>query len=103
MMNSDRYEVIEKSGQNKTFYEGKAFVLGFSQNSGSYGNYDVGQFLSNFTSWNPNGYNSTDGLAYRINKFASSVYINGIYGTSINWGEETCTQLSLKYNDCDYK
>lgn len=85
MINNSNYEVISRTGQDKSFYNDKCFVLGFSQSGGSSGEYTVGQFLSSFTSWNPSGYNSNNGLSFRVNKFASSLYINGIWGTSINW------------------
>lgn len=85
MKKSQQYEVVSKTGQNKTFYNGKAFVLGFSCEEGSYGDYNAGDFLSGNFKWNPSKYYSTTGLSYKVNKFASSVNINGVYGVSINW------------------
>lgn len=85
MKKSEQYEVISKTGQNKTFYNAKAFVLGFSCRGGSYSDYNAGNFLSGNFKWNPSNYYSTTGLSYKVNKFASKVSINGVYGVSINW------------------
>ena len=88
MRNSEQYEVVSRTGQYKNFYSGKAFVLGFSCKGGSRGNYDVDNFLSGNFKWDPSNYYSTTGLAYKVNKFASKININGVYGTSINWDNE---------------
>lgn len=86
MKNSTRYQVISRTGQNKNFYSGKAFVLGFSCAGGSSGNYRAGKFLSSGEfQWSPASYYSSNGLAYKVNKFASNVYVNGVWGVSINW------------------
>ena len=53
MKKSEQYEVISKTGQNKTFYNAKAFVLGFSCRGGSYSDYNAGNFLSGNFKWNP--------------------------------------------------
>ena len=48
-------------------------------------NHYGGDFLSGNFKWNPSNYYSTTGLSYKVNKFASKVSINGVYGVSINW------------------
>ena len=86
MKKSTRYQVVSRSGQNKNFYSDKAFVLGFSCAGGSSGNYYVGKFLSSGEfQWAPASYYSSSGLAYKVNKFASNVYVNGVWGVSNNW------------------
>lgn len=86
MKNSSRYEIKSLTGQYKNYYDGKAFVLGMSCSGNSYGNYTCGEYLSGNFDWNnPRDYYSTTGLSYIVNKFASSVSINGVWGVSINW------------------
>ena len=88
MQKTTRYEVISRTGQNKDFYNSRAFVLGLSCEKESSGDYKTGSFLSDNGDimWKPKNYYSTTGLAYSVNKFASSVYVKGIYGTSLGWG-----------------
>ncbi len=80
--------LVSKSGRYKNFYDGKAFVLGFSCSGDSYGNYSAENFLSGNFYWNPSGYYSNTGLDYKVNKFAPNININGIWGTSINWDNQ---------------
>ena len=94
MKATSQYAVIACSGQYKSFYNGKAFVLGFSTDGVPGGTYYPTKFLSGDFNWYVGGasfddrwyYKETNGLAYKVNKFASSVSINGVWGSSYEWG-----------------
>lgn len=90
---TSQYEVVNKtmSSSYQTLYEGKAFVLGVSQNwhrgstaaTMTHGNYIIGNATGSYSAGG-DGYTST-GLGIKVNRFASTVVQKNSYGSNSSY------------------